>query len=180
MTTSQQTVIAPGSWTLDTAHSAVHFTVKHLGISKIRGRFNHFEAGFVVDNDGAAAIEATVYFDSFDTGNEFRDNHVRGNDMLDVANIPHLSFRVPEPVTITDRFEVTGAATIGGISKPITLQVEWGGVQLFPMDSKNHAGFAATGTISRSDFNVAPGVPTLLLSDAIEIELDIQLIEPSS
>ncbi|MEU0542054.1 YceI family protein [Nocardia sp. NPDC005978] len=180
MTTSEQTVIAPGSWTLDTAHSAVHFTVKHLGISKVRGRFNHFDAGFIVDENGAAAIEATIYFDSFDTGNEFRDNYVRGADILDVTKIPHLTFRVPEPVAITDEFDVTGLSTIGDVSKPVTLHVEWGGVQLFPLDNKHHAGFAARGTIDRSAFGIAPGIPTMLVSDTIEIELDIQLIEPGN
>ncbi|WP_067702322.1 YceI family protein [Nocardia jejuensis] len=180
MTTSEQTTIAPGSWTLDAAHSSVNFTVKHLGISKVRGRFNRFETAFVVDNEGKAVIEATVYFDSFDTGNEYRDNHVRSADILDVANLPHLTFRVPEGIKVAEEFEVTGEATIGGITKPVTLDVEWGGVQLFPGDNKNHAGFNATGSIKRSDFNVAPGLPTAMLSDKITVELDIQLVEPEA
>ncbi|MBL1072873.1 polyisoprenoid-binding protein [Nocardia sp. 2] len=179
MTTSTQT-IAPGAWTLDAAHSSVNFTVKHLGISKVRGRFNRFETAFVVNESGRAAIEATIYFDSFDTGNEARDNHVRSADILDVAFRPHLTFRVPEPVTLAEEFEVTGEATIAGITKPVTLSVEWGGVQLFPGDNKNHAGFNATGTIKRSDFDVAPGLPSAMLSDKIAIELDIQLIEPDA
>ncbi|MFE3058873.1 YceI family protein [Nocardia sp. NPDC059239] len=178
MTTSEQTTLAPGSWTLDAAHSSVNFTVKHLGISKVRGRFNRFETGFVVNEAGEAAIEATIYFDSFDTGNEMRDGHVRSADILDVANRPHLTFRVPEPVALSGEFEVTGEATIGGITKPVTLEVEWGGVRVFPQDNKEHAGFTASGTIKRSEFDVAPGMPNAMLSDKIAIELDIQLVAP--
>ncbi|WP_405486761.1 YceI family protein [Nocardia sp. NBC_00511] len=180
MTTSEQTTLAPGAWTLDAAHSSVNFTVKHLGISKVRGRFNRFETAFVVDNTGAAAIEATIWFDSFDTGNEMRDGHVRSADILDVENRPHLTFRVPEPVALTEEFQVVGEATIGGITKPVTLDVEWGGVQVFPQDNKEHAGFNATGTIKRSEFEVAPGLPTAMLSDKIAIELDIQLVAPDA
>ncbi|UGT40809.1 YceI family protein [Nocardia yamanashiensis] len=178
MTTSTQTLTA-GSWTLDAAHSSVNFTVKHLGISKVRGRFNRFETGFVVNESGEAAIEATIYFDSFDTGNSFRDDHVRSAEILDIANRPHLTFRVPEPVKVGEEFEVTGEATIGGITKPVTLEVEWGGVQTF-QDGTNHAGFSATGTIKRSDFEVAPALPNAMLSDKIAIELDIQLVEPQA
>ncbi|UFS94257.1 YceI family protein [Nocardia huaxiensis] len=180
MTTSTQNLLAPGAWTLDTNHSSVSFTVKHLGISKVRGRFNRFDTAFVVNESGQAAIEATIYFDSFDTGNEHRDNHVRSADILDSANRPHLTFRVPEPVALAEEFEVTGEATIAGITKPVTLTVEWGGVQVFPQDNKNHAGFFATGTIKRSDFDVAPGLPNAMLSDKIAIELDIQLVEPEA
>lgn len=180
MTTSEQTLLAPGSWTLDANHSSVNFTVRHLGISKVRGRFNRFETSFVVDESGKAAIEATIFFDSFDTGNEARDGHVRSADILDVEKLSTLVFRVPAPVELSAEFEVVGEATIGGITKPVNLDVEWGGVQVFAGDQKQHAGFTATGTIKRSDFNVAPGLPTAMLSDKVAIELDIQLVEPSA
>ncbi|MGV9414274.1 YceI family protein [Nocardia sp. NPDC003693] len=180
MTTSEQTTLAPGAWELDAHHSSVNFTVRHLGISKVRGRFNRFETSFVVDESGRAAIEATIYFDSFDTGNETRDAHVRSADILDVENLSTLVFRVPAPVDLAEEFEVTGEATIGGITKPVTLDVEWGGVEVFAGDQKKHAGFSATGTIKRSDFNVAPGLPAAMLSDKIAIELDIQLVEPAA
>ena len=76
--------------------------------------------------------------------------------------------------------EVTGEVTLGKVTKPITLEVEWGGVQEFQGDGKRHAGFSATGSFKRSEFDVAPGVPAAMLSDKISIELDIQLIEPTA
>ncbi len=177
MTTSTNTTLKAGAWELDAAHSSVNFTVRHLGISKVRGRFNSFETGFVVDEAGTAAIEATVYLDSFDTGNAQRDEHVRSADLLDVEKRPTLHFKVVEPVRVAEDFEVTGEVTLGGVTKPIALEVEWGGVQEAP-DNKRRAGFAATGTLKRSEFDVATAVPTAMLSDKIAIELDIQLIEP--
>ncbi|WP_216899819.1 YceI family protein [Nocardia alni] len=179
MTTSEQT-LTTGAWTLDPAHSSVNFTVRHLGISKVRGRFNKFDTSFVVDPSGAAAtIEATVYLDSFDTGNEQRDAHTRSADLLDVEKRPTLHFKALEPVQVAEEFEVTGEVTLGGVTKSVTLDVEWGGVREH-QDGKRHAGFSATGTIKRTEFDVAPGLPNAMLSDKIAIELDIQLIEPQA
>lgn len=178
MTTSEQTLTA-GAWALDTNHSAVNFTVRHLGISKVRGRFNKFDTSFVVDADGAATIEATIYLDSFDTNNEACDGHVRSADLLDVEKRPTLHFKAIEPVQIADEFEVVGEVTIGGVTKPVTLDVEWGGVQE-AQDGKRRAGFSATGTIKRTELDVAPGVPNAMVSDKIAVELDIQLVEPQA
>ncbi|MBF6174858.1 YceI family protein [Nocardia blacklockiae] len=178
MTTSTNTPLKTGAWELDAAHSSVNFTVRHLGISKVRGRFNSFETTFVVDDAGTATIEATIQLDSFDTGNAQRDAHVRSADLLDVEKRPTLHFKAVEPVRVAEDFEVTGEVTLGGVTKPVTLEVEWGGVQEFPGDNRRHAGFAATGTLKRSEFDVAAALPTAMLSDKIAIELDIQLIEP--
>lgn len=179
MTSSAEstTTLTPGSWTLDAMHSQVEFTIRHLGISKVRGRFNKFETEFVVDDNGFATLGATIYLDSFDTGNADRDNHVRTADFLDVANRPTLSFRAVEPVQITESFEVEGEATLGGITKPVTLDVEWGGVQVFAGTGDRHAGFSATGSIKRTDFGVGGPLPGML-SDTVKVELEIQLIEP--
>ncbi|MBF6290090.1 YceI family protein [Nocardia cyriacigeorgica] len=182
MTTTPETTTAtqqlrPGSWALDPAHSTVAFTIRHLGISKVRGSFTKFDTEFVVDESGAATIGATIYLDSFDTGNPDRDAHVRTADFLDVANRPTLTFRATAPVQIEETFTVEGEATLGQITKPVTLEVEWGGVQEFGATGDNHAGFSATGTIKRTDFGVGGPLPGML-SDAVKVELDIQLVEP--
>lgn len=181
MTTSESstaaTTLKAGSWTLDTAHSSVAFTVRHLGIAKVRGGFTKFETEFEVDDAGQATLGATIYLDSFDTGNADRDNHVRTADFLDVANRPTLTFRALAPVAIAEEFTVEGEATLGGITKPVTLDVEWGGVQEFGATGNRHAGFSATGTIKRTDFGVGGPLPGML-SDAVKVELEIQLIEP--
>ncbi|WP_227996278.1 YceI family protein [Nocardia australiensis] len=181
MTTSSETAttsLASGFWALDTNHSSVEFSIRHLGISKVRGRFTNFETEFVVDESGTAAtLVATIHTDSFDTGNADRDAHIRSADFLDVANRPTLTFRVTEPVVIAETFEVTGEATLGAVTKPLTLEVEWGGVQEFGGTGDRHAGFSATGIIKRTDFGVGGPMPGML-SNAVKIELEIQLIEP--
>ncbi|RDI68998.1 YceI family protein [Nocardia pseudobrasiliensis] len=177
MTTSEQTLKA-GSWPLDPAHSAVNFTVRHLGISKVRGRFNRFETSFVVDESGSAQVSATVHLDSFDTGNADRDAHVRSADLLHVEQRPTLTFTATEPVRVAEDFKVTGEVVIGDQTHPVTLDVEWGGIQEFPATGDRHIGFTATGTLKRTDFGVGVGIPSAALSDKIAIELDIQLIEP--
>ncbi|MFI6869518.1 YceI family protein [Nocardia sp. NPDC050406] len=176
MTTSTQTTLAPGSWALDTAHSAVNFTVRHLGISKVRGRFNRFETEFVVDASGTAQIAATIHLDSFDTGNPDRDAHARAADLLDVANRPTLTFKAAD-VRVAEDFQVDGEVTLGGITQPVTLDVEWGGRQTAPTGDI-HIGFTATGSIKRTGFGVATAIPSAMISDKVAIELDIQLIEP--
>ncbi|MGW5143878.1 YceI family protein [Nocardia beijingensis] len=175
--TSEFTTLKSGSWALDAAHSSVAFTIRHLGISKVRGRFTRFETEFVVDESGAATVGATIYLDSFDTGNADRDAHIRTADFLDVANRPTLTFRADHPVIVAETFEVQGQATLGGITKPVTLEVEWGGVQDFGPTGDRHAGFSATGTIKRTDFGVGGPLPGML-SDTVKIELEIQLVEP--
>ncbi len=171
------TTLRPGAWALDSAHSSVAFTVRHLGIAKVRGGFTRFETEFVVDESGAASLGATVHLDSFDTGNPDRDAHIRTADFLDVANRPTLTFRAVEPVRIAESFTVTGEATLGGVTRPITLDVEWGGIGDFGPGGERHAGFSATGTIKRTEFGVGGPLPGML-SDAVKIELEIQLIEP--
>ncbi|MQY31767.1 YceI family protein [Nocardia aurantia] len=179
MTTPEQTTLLPGTWALDPAHSSVNFTVRHLGISKVRGRFNKFDAGFVVDESGYALISATIYLESFDTGNEQRDAHVRTADLLHVDQRPTLTFKALEPIRVAEDFEVVGEVTLGDVTKPITLAVEWGGVQEF-RDGERHTGFTATGSLSRTELGVGAGLPSSFLSDKVAIELDVQLVEPKA
>lgn len=171
------TTLRAGSWALDTAHSSVAFSIRHLGIAKVRGRFTRFDTHFEVDDTGAATVGASIDLDSFDTGNPDRDAHIRTADFLDVANRPALTFRATEPVRVGEQFTVTGEATLGTLTAPVTLEVEWGGIGDFGPDGERHAGFSATGIIKRSDFAVGDSLPGLL-SDAVRIELEIQLIEP--
>ncbi|MGW4636218.1 YceI family protein [Nocardia sp. NPDC004415] len=178
MTSSTQTQqLKAGSWALDAHHSSVAFTIRHLGIAKVRGGFTRFATEFVVDETGAASLSATIELDSFDTGNPDRDAHVRNADFLDVANRPTLSFRSTQPVTIGESFTVVGEATLGTVTRPLTFDVEWGGIADFP-DGTRHAGFSATGTIKRTDFGVGGPMPGML-ADKVAVELEIELVEPA-
>ncbi|WP_040795903.1 YceI family protein [Nocardia higoensis] len=181
MTTSTNetpTLLKPGSWALDTQHSSVGFSIRHLGIAKVRGSFTAFDTEFHVDETGAATIGATIHLNSFDTGNAARDEHVRTADFLDVANRPTLTFRATGPVRIAENFTVDGEVWLGERSTPVTLEVEWGGVQELPGAGARHAGFSAVGSVDRLALGVGAAAPGLL-SNSVKVELEIQLVEPA-
>ncbi|MFJ7333930.1 YceI family protein [Streptomyces sp. NPDC101110] len=169
--------LAPGEWALDPFHSSVNFTVRHLGIAKVRGRFERLEAGlFVGERVEDVRISATVDLASINTGNADRDAHVRASDLLDVEKRPTMTYRSTRVSGGGEDWTVEGDLTIGEVTRPVTLAVEFGGLVEVPMDGSRHAGFEATGEIRRGDFGLdfAPG----LLGDVVRIQLDMQFVEP--
>jgi polyisoprenoid-binding protein YceI len=182
MTTSSTTTalpLAPGRWNVDPAHSSVGFSVRHLGVSKVRGRFPSFDADVVVGEDLAGtSVTATIDLESVDTGNADRDAHLQQADMFDVANRPTLTFRSTGVVPDGDGWRLDGELTLGDVSQPVSLAVELGGVEVHPADGRRHAGFEAVGEVRRIDLGVATGIPAAMLGNAIKVELDLQLIEP--
>ena len=172
--------LRPGAWTVDPYHSAVNFTTRHLGVSKVRGRFTRFEADVIVgDTLETTSVNATIDVASVDTGNADRDAHVLAPDMVDVTVRPTLTFRSTGIVVDDDTWVLAGNLTIGEVTVPVELEVELGGVETSPVDGRLHAGFEATTQIRRQDFGLMPAIPSAMLGDAIKIELDLQLIEPA-
>ena len=182
-TTTPTLPLAAGRWAVDPAHSSVGFSVRHLGVSKVRGRFNTFDVDVVI---GATlddtSLTATIDVASIDTGNADRDAHVLSADIVDVERRPTIRFRSTRVVDAGDHYDVEGDLTIGEITKPVTLAVELGGLEEFP-GGPRHAGFEATTQIKRKDFDIdvalPPGVSAVALGDVIKIEIDLQLLEPA-
>ncbi|MEQ4725615.1 YceI family protein [Nonomuraea sp. B19D2] len=169
--------LAAGHWTLDPFHSAVGFTIRHLGISKVRGQFMRFEADLIVgDTLDSCAVTATVALDSVDTGNADRDAHLSAPDMLDVANRPAMVFRSTRIDGAGDDWIMAGDLTIGEVTRSVTFDVEFGGVEDSIVDGRRHAGFEAKGEIRRSDFGL--GFAPAILGDSVKIQLDMQFVEP--
>ncbi|MEU9999318.1 YceI family protein [Streptomyces sp. NPDC050848] len=169
--------LTAGNWAFDPLHSAVGFTIRHLGISKVRGRFNDLSAELVVGESLAdSSITATVALASIDTGNADRDAHVRAADLLDVEKRPTMTFRSTRIGGAGEEWTLEGDLTIGDVTRPITFDVEFGGVVDVPVDGSRHAGFDATGEFRRSDFGLdfAPG----FLGDVIKVSLEVQFVEP--
>ncbi|WP_405607408.1 YceI family protein [Streptomyces sp. NBC_00076] len=169
--------LTPGEWELDPHHAAVNFTVRHLGISKVRGRFTEFTAGLYVGEAlDDVRVTAEIALASIDTGNADRDAHTRSAELLDVEKRPTMTFRSTRISGEGDDWTMEGDLSIGDVTRPVTLAVEFGGVVDAPLDQKKHAGFEATGEIRRGDFglNFAPG----LLGDVIKIHLDMPFIAP--
>jgi polyisoprenoid-binding protein YceI len=172
--------IPTGSWTLDASHTTVSFTVRHLGISKVRGTFPGVDAQVVVgDSLDATTLVTQVDMATVDTGDQGRDAHLRSADFFDVEAHPTMTFESTAIREDGDDFVVDGILTIKGRSNPLTLAVEFHGLGTYPMDGSVHAGFSATGTLSRKEFGIDFNVPMatggFVIGDKISIELDVQL-----
>ena len=186
MTTTNPTTtalpLAPGSWTLDKNHSGVLFTVRHLGLSNVRGRFDTFEAALDIGPTlEQVSVSADVDLASVDTNNSDRDAYLRSTDFFDTDQHPVMTFRSTSVTGSGEDYELTGDLTIAGVTKPLTLDVEFHGTEIFPGDQSTHAGFTATGQIKRSDFGIDFGIVAgqkILLSDKVKIELDLQFVAP--
>jgi polyisoprenoid-binding protein YceI len=171
--------LRPGRWALDQAHSTVTFSIRHLGIAKVRGRFSRFDADVVVgERPETSRVTATVELDSVDTANPDRDAHVRAEDILDVARRPTMTFRSTAVTGADDRWTVAGELTIGELTRPFALDVELGGIADFPLGGARHAGLTAIGELRRSDYGVAPTFPAPVLGEVVKVELDLELLEP--
>ncbi len=183
MTTTTTTTLplAPGRWTLDANHASVAFAIRHLGVAKVRGRFTEFDVDVTVgDTLEATSVTATIDLASIDTGNADRDAHCRAEDMMDVATRPTLTFRSTRISGSDTDWTVDGDVTIGDVTKPVSLAVELGGIETFPVDGSRHAGFEATGELRRSDFGIAPGLPVPVLGDVLKLSIDLELVEPAT
>lgn len=163
-----------GTWALDPTHSEVGFTVRHAGISKVRGKFGEVEA--TVDHDGQqATVTATAQAASFTTGNADRDAHVKSADFLEVDTYPTVDF-----TGTFDGEELAGELTVHGVTRPVTFDVEVFGEATDPFGNKR-LGAEAKATINRKDFgltwNAALEAGGVLVSDKVVLSLDLSFIK---
>lgn len=162
---------AVGTWTIDPVHSEVSFLVGHLGVAKVRGNFGAFEGQIVIaDEPLESSVAATIDTTSVNTGNSQRDEHVHGPDFLDVANHPTMSFRSTALRSDDEGYLLDGELTLHGVTKPVSLKLEVNGVADGPAGKV--AGFSASTTIKRSEFDMGSMIP--MVGDKITISLEIE------
>jgi polyisoprenoid-binding protein YceI len=157
--------------------------VRHLGLSNVRGRFDRFTAALDVGSTlDTVAVSAAIELSSVDTNNADRDAHLRTSDFFDTDKHPTMTFVSTALTGSDDSYELQGDLTIAGVTKPVTLDVEFNGTEVFPADQSTHAGFTATTQLRRSDFGIefgiVAGAEKILLGDKIKVELDLQFIAP--
>jgi polyisoprenoid-binding protein YceI len=176
--------LTPGTWTLDQAHTEIGFSVRHAGISKVRGQFTDADATLMVgESVDSSSVEATVKTASFDSNDDNRDAHVKGEDFFDVEQFPHMTFKATKVEGTADNFRVSGDLTIKDTTRPVTFDVEFGGVAVDPFGA-TRAGFSASTQISRKEFgitwNAALEAGGVLVGDKVTITVDSAFVLPSN
>lgn len=166
-----------GTWNVDASHSELGFTARHLMVSKVRGQFKDFAAVVTVAQPfEESTVEATVQLASVYTNSADRDTHLKSADFFDLENNPTMTFKSTK--VTNDSLE--GLLTIKGITKPVTFDLEFGGISADPWGG-TRAGFEATTEINRKDFdltwNVAVEGGGVLVGEKVRIALDVELVQ---
>jgi polyisoprenoid-binding protein YceI len=175
--------MATQKWVLDPTHSELGFKVKHLMITNVSGSFGTFsiEADSEGDDFTKGHVTLSVDTSTVNTGNEQRDGHLRAGDFFDVENHPKMTFKSTQVIVKDDsNYNLTGDLTIRGVTKPITVNVECGGIAKDPWGNTK-AGFTINGKFNRKDFglewNAATETGGLLVSEDVRIHAEIQLVK---
>jgi polyisoprenoid-binding protein YceI len=169
-----------GTWTIDPVHSEVGFSVRHMMVSKVRGKFNVFSGDIVTGESPLdSRVTATIDLSSIDTGNQDRDNHIRSADFFDVDTHKTMTFRSTGVRPKGDGYVLDGELTLKGVTRPISLQLELGGFGQDPYGG-TRAGFTATGELKRSDFGVdfqaVLETGGVVVADKVTINLEIEAV----
>lgn len=176
-------IVTPGIYSIDAAHTTVEFAVRHMMISTVKGNFADVKGTVVVPESGEPKVEATIAAASIDTRNEQRDGHLRSADFFDVEKYPDLRFTSTNVRRSGDGYLLTGDLTIKGVTRPITLTVKEEGAGVDPWGNQKIA-LSATGKFNRGDFgltwNAALETGGVLVSDEVRIEIDVQLVKQAA
>jgi polyisoprenoid-binding protein YceI len=169
-------------WEIDSSHSGIHFSVRHMVVAKVRGRFARWSGAVVTDGGDLSNANVAIVIDasSIQTGVADRDAHLKSADFFDVANYPELTFKSKrvEPLG-RDRLALTGDLTIRGVTREVVLEVEDAGRTKDPWGNER-AGFAAKGSIDRKDFGLSWNqileTGGLMVGERIDIEIEVEAV----
>ena len=173
--------VPAGTYHVDASHSEVGFAVRHLGLSKVRGRFEKFEGTVTVAEDRlASSVTATVEMTSINTNDAQRDGHLRSNDFFAIDEFPQMTFASTGLTSSGGDFELAGDLTIRGVTKPVVFELEFGGVDTDPWGN-TRLGFSAETEINRKDFgmewNTVLESGGLLVGEKVKIHLEVEAVK---
>lgn len=168
-------------WVLDLSHSELMFKIRHLMISDVKGYFRAFTAEIQGENLTTSAIRASIDATSVFTNDASRDGHLKSADFFDVEQYPEITFESTSfRKTDDEHYLLTGQLTMRGITRPVTLEAEFGGINKDPWGNEK-AAFALQGKINRKDWglnwNAALEAGGVLVSDEVRIHAEIQLVK---
>lgn len=171
------------TWNIDTAHSAIHFSVRHMVVSKTRGRFGKWSGQIQLDNDNFEKASVAIDIDpaSVDTADAQRDGHLRSADFFDVEKFPKATFKSTRVTGNGDgKLTIAGDLTVHGVTKSVTLNATYEGTGKDPWGGER-IGFSATTTINRLDFGVsfnkALDAGGVLVGEKVELNLEVEAVK---
>lgn len=182
-TTDTTTPTATGTYTIDPSHSRIGFVARHAMVTKVRGSFNEFEGSgyFDADNPAKSHLELTVQAASIDTRNADRDGHLRSNDFFDMEKYPTISFTSTSVEKVDEEnYRVTGDLTVKDVTKPVTVDFEYGGIAVDPFGN-TRLGLDGSVKVNRKDWgvnwNAALEAGGVLVSEKVTLEFEVSAIK---
>jgi polyisoprenoid-binding protein YceI len=180
MTATVTTPLAAGTWAIDPVHSSIDFWVRHLMVSKVRGKFDNFSGAIVVSEDGTPSVHAEIAVDSVNTGNDQRDAHLKSADFFDVEAHPVATFTSNAVEANGDNYVLRGELTLKGVTKPVALDLAFYGANP-GMGHGEVAGFEASIVLNRKDFGIDIDMPLetggVVVGDKVTITLEIEAVK---
>lgn len=173
--------LTPGTWNVDPTHSGLNFSVKHLMVSKVRGKFRDFSGAITIAADPLqSSVVASAKVDSIDTGDENRDGHLKSGDFFDITANPTIDFRSTKIEAAGSDYRLLADLTIKGVTRSVEFDLEFEGVNTDPWGNTK-AGFTASAEINRKDwgleYNAVLETGGVLIGEKVRLELDIQAVK---
>lgn len=177
------TTQATTKWALDPTHSEIGFKVKHMMFTNVSGEFEKFDAAVGTAGDNFETVKGSFTIDaaSVNTGNADRDGHLKSEDFFSVEKFPTITFNTTSFKKLnSEDYEITGDLTLRGVTKSITLPVEFGGLAKDPWGNTK-AGFSIGGKINRKDFglnwNAALEAGGVLVGEEVKLHIELQFVK---
>jgi len=172
--------IPAGTWTIDASHSEVGFSVRHLMVSKVKGKFETFEGTLTIaENPLESTVSVEIDLASINTSDATRDGHLQSADFFEVENHPKMTFTSTKVEAAGSDYKVTGDLTIKGVTKSVVLDLEFNGVSPDPWGG-TRSGFSAETEISRKDFGIDFQIPLdgggAVVGDKIKVQLEVEAV----
>lgn len=175
--------MATTTWAIDASHSEIGFKVKHMMFTNVSGKFEKFEASATTEDTDFtnAQLDFSADISSVNTGSADRDNHLKSADFFNAEEFPKMSFKSTSMKKVSENeFELTGDLSLHGVTKAVTLNVEYGGIMQDPWGNTK-AGFTLSGKVNRKDWglnwNAALETGGVLVSEEVRLNIDVQLMK---
>ncbi|MGO8756781.1 MAG: YceI family protein [Terracidiphilus sp.] len=172
-------VAQTSTWVSDPNHSEVDFSITHMSVSKVHGRFGEVKATIVYNASDVtkSTVTATIGVATVDTGVDARNAHLKSADFFDVANLPTATFTSTSVTRNGNKLVVAGNLTLHGVTRPVVLEVEGPTTPVADPKGSLHSGFSATTTIDRTAFGIGPKFPAAMLGDEVTLDIELEVVK---